>query len=477
MDDGYDPRDVQTATPKLVALATPKGTVTDSGTSLPLSLSSPSLLYIYLPTHLLRLYIIDWARLLPQITRTLAAAKSQRLERERAALIHSRSAAIADLYSSVAKEFPAEEWKALPGAEYVMGVKVFRELINDKYVGGDGDDGLNGGINVALDLNGHKFVHLKLREKMKAEIEGWGMRRRQRVLKVVHAAIAAEEEVRQTKKDEELKEREKENREVRTAADEAAETQKTANSVPTLKLKDTSPRAEMQLEHLDLATMVLETPLSWSSPSSPSAPPLSIARLASSSRSTAVPILRASPSSRSAPLSAPSPKSRPRKVYVSWSDIIPILRRNGDVILRGGLQWSERGSMAVKTIIRLLAQNGESGEMALKVETARTGDLDRADARIVCMECAEENRAAMTWRECVSLAFFLRDTPLLHSLTSFRSIISSKPRATRTPTSASFPRQIPPPSSSVRTPLRWRRLSSGFATAVRISSRTSCTRT
>ncbi|KAF4596863.1 hypothetical protein EYR38_008254 [Pleurotus pulmonarius] len=337
LEAGHDPRDVQSVAPKLVALATPKEDVTDA----------------------------DWSALLPRITQTLTTAKSRRRERERAEIVLSRRNAIAELYLSVAKELPAEQWAALPGAEYVMGVGVFKELINDKFI--DVDNGERGKEGLGIDHP--KFAHLKLREKMKSEIEGWGFRRRQRLLKAVRASINEE-----AKKQNHANEGrgEKENR--ASPKDGDRET-----------AKNSRPQTEIQLEDLDLATTVLELPppsISLSSSPSSSAPPIS-----RSSRPVA------------APIPAPGP-SESRKVWISWADIVPVLRRDGDGLLRSGLQWSSRGSEAVRALIGLL--NTSMGGEALRVETAQPKDLDRVDARILCMDCPDRTgRPAMTWRECV----------------------------------------------------------------------------
>ncbi|KAF9499948.1 hypothetical protein BDN71DRAFT_1502442 [Pleurotus eryngii] len=356
LEAGYDPRDVQSVAPKLVALATPKKQFTDA----------------------------DWFALLPRITQTLASAKSRRLERERAEIIISRRGAIAELYLSVAKELPAEQWAALPGAEYVMAVGVFKQLINDKFIGGDkGESGKE-----ELDINHPKFAHLKLRERMKSEIEGWGLRRRQRLLKVVRASIN-EEAKYQNHADEERRENENQ---VLTKDDDR-ETEKTPRSVDELT-KDSPPRTAIQLEDLDLATTVLELPPpSTSLSSSPSSP---------SSTTPPFPFSRPPSSSRSAATLIPTPRSsKSRRAYISWADIVPVLRSDGDGLLRSGLQWSSRGSGAVRALIALI-NTGLSGEPALRVETAQPKDLDRLDARFQCMDCREHTAgAAMTWRECV----------------------------------------------------------------------------
>ncbi|KDQ25059.1 hypothetical protein PLEOSDRAFT_1114039 [Pleurotus ostreatus PC15] len=367
LDAGYDPRDVQSVALKLVALATPKKQFTDA----------------------------DWSALLPRITQTLAFAKSRRLERERAEIIISRRSAIARLYLSIARELPAEQWAALPGAEYVMGVGVFKELINDKFIdGGSGEMGKE-----EFDIDHPKFAHLKLRERMRSEIEGWGLRRRQRLLKVLRAGVNEE-----AKNQNHAKQEHGENENQVSTKDDDRETGKTPRSVDELK-KDTPPRAEIQLEDLDLATTVLELPppstsLS-SSPSSPSSPTLPF------------PISRPPSSSRSVTTLIPTPRSsKSRRVCISWADVVPVLRRDGDGLLRSGLQWSSRGSGAVRALIALI-NTGLGGEPALRVETAQPKDLDRVDARIQCMDCREHTAgAAMTWRECVH--HFIEDTTHCH---------------------------------------------------------------
>lgn len=261
-----------------------------------------------------------------------------------------------------------------------MGVGVFKELINDKFI--DVDKGERG--KEGLDIDHPKFAHLKLREKMKSEIEGWGFRRRQRVFKVVRASISEEAK----KKNHTNKERGEKENQISTK-DGDRETEKNLGLVDKLK-KDTPPRPEIQLEDLDLATTVLELPLSstYLSSSPSSTPPFPISRSSSSSRPAATLI--------------PAPESsESRRVYISWADIAPVLRRDGDGLLRSGLQWSSRGSEAVRALIGLLS-TGLRGE-APRVETAQPKDLDCADARIQCMDCLERTAgAAMTWRECVS---------------------------------------------------------------------------
>ncbi len=263
-----------------------------------------------------------------------------------------------------------------------MGVGVFKELINDKFI--DVDNGERGKEGLGIDHP--RFAHLKLREKMKSEIEGWGFRRRQRVLKVVRASISEE-----AKKQNHANEGHGEKENWVSTKDVDRETEKNPRPVDKVK-KDTPPRTELQLEDLDLATTVLELHLTSTSLSSSSTSPHPISRSSSSSRPVAMLI--------------PAPGlSESRKVWISWADIVPVLRRDGDGLLRSGLQWSSRGSGAVRALIGLL-NTGLIGE-ALRPETTQPKDLDRADARIQCMDCLERTAgAAMTWRECVS-PFFL----------------------------------------------------------------------